>query len=132
MNQKSTQPSALTPALRRRIIGVIASVVRRTFQHTRPPSVPAYPDAIPGIDGHIDDLVRAVRESDPPDRAKEIVKNSCPACPHQYPSRYCPLQARGGCVLYRCADHIAPAIATVLEEFDRESSASDSREVCHD
>ena len=130
MRQKETiATSTLTPAQRWRILGAIAIVVRRTFRYPTPPTLPRYPDAIPDIDSHIDHLVRVVRESEPGTRAAEIVKHSCPACPHQYPSRYCPLRPRGGCVLYRCAEPIAQAVATALDNLDRE--ASPHNEACH-
>lgn len=122
MQQEAMTSSSLTPAQRRRVLGAIASVVRRTFQYPAPPQLPRYPDAIPDIDAHIDVLVQVVRESNPETRAAQIVKRSCPACPHQYPSRYCPLRPRGGCVLYRCAAPIAQAVADTLDDLDREGS----------
>ena len=113
--------SRLTPAQRRRVVGAIASAVRRTFRYPTPPQLPLYPDAIPDIDAHIDVLVQVVRESNPESRAAEIVKRSCPACPHQYPSRFCPLRPRGGCVLYRCAEPIAQAVAAALDDLGRQA-----------
>lgn len=120
MGHETITTSTLTPAQRRQILGAIGGVVRRTFRYPAPLNLPQYPDAIPDIDGHIDRLVQAIRESSPGSRAVEVVKRSCPACPHQYPSRYCPLRPRGGCVLYRCADAISDAVAAVLDNLDRE------------
>ena len=122
MRQETVSNSELTPAQRRRVLAAIAGAVRRTFRYPVPPTLPGYPDAIPDPDGHVGHLVRIVRGSKPEARATEIVKRSCPACPHQYPSRYCPLRARGGCVLYRCADSIAQAVAVALDDLDRNGS----------
>lgn len=124
MLEDSIKPSMLTPAQRRRIFGAIKSAVRQTFQYPMPPNLPEYPDSIPDIDDHIDRLVQVVRGCEPEARASEIVKLFCPACPHQFPSRYCPLQARGGCVLYRCAEPIAQTIAATLDGLDLERSGS--------
>lgn len=110
----------LTSAQRRRVLGAVARVVRRTFGYAAPPALPRYPDAIPDIDAHIEQLVRVVRANAPNARAAQIVKHSCLACPHQFPSRYCPLRPRGGCMLYRCAESIAQAVAIALDEFERE------------
>ena len=122
METENNIPSTLKPAERCRIVGAIASVVRQTFQHPMPLGMPQYPDAIPEIERHIDQLVRVVRESKEEVRAVQIVKHSCPACPHQYPTRYCPLRARGGCALYQCAGPIGQTIALVLDKLDRERS----------
>lgn len=121
MRQETVSESKLTSAQRRRVLVAIAGAVR-TFRYPMPPTLPRYPDAIPDLDNHVDHLVRIVRESKPEAREMEIVKRSCPACPHQYPSRYCPLRARGGCVLYRCADSIAQAVAVALDDLDRNGS----------
>lgn len=118
MRQEPTPRSALTPAQRRQIAWAITCVVRRTFQYPMPPSLPTYPDAVPDLDAHIDELVRIIRENEPVQRAARIVKHSCPVCPHQYPARYCPLRPHGGCVLFRCAGPIADAVAGVLHEVE--------------
>ena len=122
MGSQPITTSTLTPTQRRQILGAITGAVRRTFRYPMPPTLPRYPDAIADIDGHIDWLVQAVRDSKPGSRAAAVVKHSCPACPHQYPSRYCPLRPRGGCVLYRCADAISEAVAAVLDDLEGEQA----------
>lgn len=129
MRQETTS-STLTAAQSRQVLRAIATAVHRTMQHPAPTNLPPYPDAIPEIEDHIERLVRAVRESEPEARAAAIVKHSCPACPHQFPSRYCPLRPHGGCVLYRCADPIAEAIASVLDDLEREGSIPQPAGAC--
>jgi hypothetical protein len=115
-----TKFTGLTPARRQQVLGAVARAVRAALGHPTPLHLPPYPDSVLEIDRHIDQLVRIVRQSESSSRAARIMKHSCSACPHQFPSRHCPLRPRGGCVLYRCAGPIAQAIAAALDEQDAE------------
>jgi hypothetical protein len=117
MSRRSPSESTrlgLTPEQRREILAAIVRAVRATIRHPTPLECPRYPDAVPELDRHIDRLADIVWRNEPTSRAALILKQSCDACPHQYPGRYCPLRPRGGCVLYRCADAIAEAVAANL------------------
>jgi hypothetical protein len=117
MSRESTTQSTrsgLTAEQRREILAAIARAVRATMGHPTPLEYPRYPDAIPEIDRHIDWVADIVQRNGPTSRAVVMLRQSCAACPHQYPGKYCPLRPRGGCVLYRCADAIAEAVAANL------------------
>jgi hypothetical protein len=103
---------------RRTIILAIELAIPAMERRQRPGHAPRYPDSIPDIDQHIDDLVRFIRGVNYRNESTEArIRNGiCDACPHQFPKRYCPLRHRGGCIPLRFAEEIGRAVSGVLGE----------------
>ena len=83
---------------------------------TNRPLIARYPDSVPEIDQHIDDLIEFIRiaraRSESP--ATLIRGSICGRCPHQFPERYCPFRQVSGCVPYRYAEQMVQAVFNVL------------------
>lgn len=101
---------------RRMILLAIEQAIPTTERQCRPRGALRYPDSVPEIDQHIDDLIRLVRAigcgRESP--AARIRAGICDRCPHQFPEHYCPLRQTGGCVPYRFSEQIAEAVLRAL------------------
>ncbi len=112
----------MTPALsisqRRAILLAIEKVLAVPQRPAHSPLPARYPDSVPEIDQHIDDLIEFIRgggfRTESP--AARIKNGICGRCPYQFPECYCPFRQLGGCVPYRCAEQIAQAVVTFLDE----------------
>jgi hypothetical protein len=103
---------------RRMILLAIEKAIPATARQNGPCGAPRYPDGVPEIGRHVDDLVRLIREVGHPGQspAARIRGGICDQCPHQFPERYCPLRQSGGCVPYRFAEQIAEAVSSALRD----------------
>jgi hypothetical protein len=103
--------------LRRVILLAIEKAIPIAERPNKPRIAPRYPDSVPEIDQHIDDLVEFIRATgnghESP--AAQIRAGICDRCPHQFPNRYCPLHQSGGCVPFRFAEQIAEAVTGALD-----------------
>jgi len=102
------QPSAILLAIEKAIPGA----ERRNW----PDGAPRYPDSVPDINKHLDDLVHFIHGADYRNEspAARIRRGICDQCPHQFPERYCPLRQIGGCIPFRFAERIAEAVSGAL------------------
>jgi hypothetical protein len=130
---ENTGDSVLTPDMRKRVWRAVALTAGRAgaAMGATEPSIPLYPDAVPDIDAHLEVLARLVSNAGPGGSftPRDVSERVCPTCPHQFPSRYCPLRPHGGCVLYRLATKISAAVAAAMDECEPDSF--DAREACH-
>jgi hypothetical protein len=106
----------ITPRHRRAILLAIEKVIPKTVQQNKPLMDPRYPDSVPDIDQHIDDLIQLVRTAarEQSSSAEQIRVGICDRCPHQFPSRYCPLHEGDRCIPRRFAEQIAGAVSSAL------------------
>jgi hypothetical protein len=103
---------------RRTILLAIELAIPVVERRQRPGHAPPYPDSVPDIDQHLDDLVQFIRDDNYRNEspAARIRSGICDACPHQFPERYCPLRHSGGCIPFRFAEQIGRAVSGVLGE----------------
>lgn len=83
--------------------------------------LPRYPQSLPDIDRHLDELLAIAERwnSKPAEQnAASIRRRVCQECPHQFPTRYCPVGHTGGCVASRAAPQIVWSIAGTLKEMN--------------
>jgi hypothetical protein len=101
---------------RRVILLAIEKAIPIAERPNKPRIPPRYPDSVPEIDDHIDDLVRFVRANGDgcESPAARIRAGICDRCPHQFPNRYCPLRQSGGCIPFNFAEQIAEAVSSAL------------------
>jgi hypothetical protein len=101
---------------RRAILLAIEKVLPVPQGPTNCPLPARYPDSVPEIDQHIDDLIELIRTDDLRNESSAVrIRNGiCSRCPHQFPERYCAFRQFGGCVPYRYAEQIARAVIAVL------------------
>ena len=123
----------LTKEMRRSLLQAVTAAADRTNPSQNDECIPLYPDAVPDLDGHIENLARLVRRVDPrgthtPD---DMPQQMCGVCPHQFPQSYCPLRPHGGCRLYRLASPISAALALEMEKPGLKDAFRDQSERCH-
>jgi len=110
---EASSPPGLDPE-KRRILAVIDQEVRRASMRHPPPEIPEYPQSVPDLDGHLEDMIEIATRmglqafpSDP----NAVRSHVCIKCPHQFPHPYCTLRLAGGCILYQLAEPIVRAMA---------------------
>lgn len=100
------------------ILLAIEKAIPAAERQNSPLGAPRYPDSVPEIDRHIDDLIQLVRvvshRSESP--AARIRGGICDQCPHQFPEHYCPLRQTGGCVPYRLSEQIAEIVLSAIRD----------------
>jgi len=123
----------LTPTMRKRIWRAVVLAAGRAGARECEPRIPLYPDSVADIDAHLELLARLVAsaESGVGFTRRDVSERLCPACPHQFPNRYCPLRRLGGCTLYRFAPEISEAVVAAMDESEAKADLFGESEVCH-
>jgi len=99
-------------------------VIRKEISHAalaRPDvQMPRYPQSVPDLEAHLDELLVLARRWNASSEAQDpsaVVGRICQECPHQFPTRYCPLH-NSGCIASQTASQIVVAIAARLQEME--------------
>jgi hypothetical protein len=115
-----------TSTMHRMALDVIEKEISRAALSRPDPHLPRYPQSVPDLEAHLDELLALARRWNASPEAHDpsaVVGRICQECPHQFPTRYCPLQT-GGCVASQIAPQIVRAVAARLQEMNDPSDTA--------